>query len=163
MVAELRNRMHADIHILRVLLSKLLNITQCCPPARFLLKCLLETPLKACPAQGHICLTPQFWKNLAWFDKFLPDTNGVFLLHEDTRVPLPGYIDACTTGVGAVLLNEAYYTLLPAHVLEENRPIFYLGALNAMVAITTWADKLQRRLVHLFCDNATAVVVYKAG
>ena len=66
------------------------------------------------------------------FRQFLLGTNGVFILHEETRVPLSTYIDDCATGVGAVLSDEAYHTLFLAHVLAANRPICHLKALNAM-------------------------------
>ena len=41
-------RSHVDLHALRVLLGKLLNLTQCCPPDGFFLNRMLDT-LRASP------------------------------------------------------------------------------------------------------------------
>ena len=140
---------------MRMFLGKLLNVAQCCATACFFLTHLSEI-LKGCPAQGSIRLSQQFNNDLAWFAQFFPDTNRVFILYEDNRVlPLSMYIDACGTGAGMELVDEAYHTVFPSHVLMDNRPIncCHFDALNAMGAITTWAARLRGRLVHLYCDN----------
>ena len=62
-----------------------------------------------------------------------------------------------------MLGKEAYHTIFLSYILTENRHISHLEALNAVVAITTWAEHLWGRLVHLYCDNAMAVVVFQAG
>ena len=58
---------------------------------------------------------------------------------------------------------EAYHTQFPAHVVQQNASICHLEALNAMVAVKLWAPKLATQLVHLFCDNATAVAIFHMG
>ena len=50
-----------------------------------------------------------------------------------------------------------YHTEFPDHILHANHPMCHLEALNAVAALTTWASQLQGKLVHLFCDNDTAV------
>ena len=145
-----------------MLLSKLLNVIQCCPPAHSFLNRMLDT-LRSYPPTGCISLSQEFNKDLAWFAKYLPSTNGVFILHEDNMVSVPLYINACTTDSGAVLGKEAYRTIFLLHILAENRPICQLEALNSVLAITTWVTHLWSRLIHLYCDNAMAVVVFQAG
>ena len=54
---------HADLHSLRVLLGKLLNVTQCCPLARYFLNHMLDTT-RACPSIGLIHFTWGFQKGL---------------------------------------------------------------------------------------------------
>ena len=92
-----------------------------------------------------------------------PKNNGVFIIHEDNRTPLHLYIDACTTGVGAFLAGMASQMALPLHILDETHPIsHHLEALNSVAALNPWAPNLSGKLVHLFCDNVTAVMVFQA-
>ena len=87
-----------NIHDLRSLFGKLLFVAQCRPPAFLFTNRMLET-LHACPLQGSIPLSPEFRKDLAWFQQYLPCTNGVFLIHEGSRIPIPLFVDACTSDV----------------------------------------------------------------
>ena len=45
----------------------------------------------------------------------------------------------------------------PAYILQQTLFICHLEVLNAMVALKMWAPKLTTQLVHLFCDNVSAV------
>ena len=120
LVTEWQPRSHADRNALRMLLCKLLNVTQCCPLARLFFNRMLDS-LRACPSTDLTRLTPEVRKD--WFAQFLPSTNGVFMIHEDSRTPFSMYIDAYTIGAGVVLADEAYYTEFPAHMLLTTHPI----------------------------------------
>ena len=87
----------ANIQDLRSLLGKPLFVAQCCPPAHLFTNRMLET-LRACPLQGSTPMSPEFRKDLAWFQQYLPCTNGVYLIHEESRTPIPLYVDAWTSG-----------------------------------------------------------------
>ena len=56
-------RSQATLDQLRVLLGKLLNISQCCVPARFFLNRMLAT-LRSCPLTGSTALHSEFIKDL---------------------------------------------------------------------------------------------------
>ena len=152
----------ANIRELRSLLGKLLHVAQCCPPARLFSNRMLET-LRAYPEQGRIALSPEFKMDVAWFSKYLPTTDRVFIIHEDDRVPVHLFVDACTSGCGAVTKWAAYHTQFAPHVVREGHPICHLEALNAVVAITLWAPSFSKSLVHLFSDNTTAVAIFHVG
>ena len=70
----------ATLRDLRTLLGKLLYISQVCPPARLFLNRMLDT-LRHCPEQGSFKFSSEFHKYIAWFDRFLPTTDGTFLIH----------------------------------------------------------------------------------
>ena len=83
----------ATLKDLRTLLAKLLYISQVCPPACLFLNRMLDT-LRQCPEKGSVTLSPEFRKDLAWFDWFLPTTGGTFIIHQDDKNPVQLYIDA---------------------------------------------------------------------
>ena len=87
----------ANIHDLCVLLKNLFYMVQCCPSAWIFINRMLDT-LMRCPLQGVIHLSVEFQKDSACFQCFLPQTNGVFLIHEDARQPVILIMDACTPG-----------------------------------------------------------------
>ena len=87
----------ATLRDLRTLLGKLLYVSQVCPPARLFLNRMLDT-LRQCPEQGSFTLSPEFCKDLTWFGRFLPTTDGTFLIHQDDRHPVHLYIDTCMCG-----------------------------------------------------------------
>ena len=91
------HKVTANIQDLRSLLGKLLYVAQCCPPAHLFTSRILET-LPTCPLQGLIPLSDELRKDLAWFQLYLPCTDGVFLIHEDSATPIPLYVDACHSG-----------------------------------------------------------------
>ncbi len=152
----------ATISELRSLLGKLLHVAQCSNPARLFLNRLLAT-LRACPTQGHINLSPEFQKDITWFVKFLPSTNGVFIMQDDDRMPCIIAVDSCTTACGAIHGLQAYHTLFPLEVQRQRHSICHLEALNIVIALKIWAPALRGQLVHILSDSATAVAVMEAG
>ena len=45
--------------------------------------------LRVCPLAGTVQLSPGFHKDLNWFRAYLQDSNVVYMIHEDTRTPIP--------------------------------------------------------------------------
>ena len=72
----------ANIHDLKAIPGKLFYVAQCCHPTKFFFNRMLKA-LRLCPSEGSVTLSPDFKKDLAWFRAFLPQTNGVFIIHED--------------------------------------------------------------------------------
>ena len=135
-----KTRAHTDLHSLRVLLGKLMNVSQCCHPVRHFLNHMLNT-LKACIAAGTIPLMLEFRKDRSRFDQFLPETNGVYIIHEEKHTPLGLHIDMCITRAGTVLEDEAYHSTFPDHILHET--ISYVTWKPAVAAIISHAPGLQ--------------------
>ena len=155
-------------HELKSLLGKLLHVANCCHPARLFLNRLLTT-LRANHEEQCIVLTDEFQRDIAWFDKYLPTTNGVFILHEDHRAPVSIHVDSCTTGCGGIMSGApsqpaaAYHVEFPQDILDFDLAICHLEALNCLVALRLWAPELKSKLVHLYSDSATAVAVLQLG
>ena len=111
----------ATLRDLRTLLGKLLYVSQVCPQAHLFLSRMLDT-LRQCPDQCSFTVSPEFRKDLAWFDQFLPTTDGTFIIHQDDRHPVQLYIDACMSGCRALTAGRAYHTTFPPRVLGTNLP-----------------------------------------
>ena len=77
----------ASLRDLRTLLGKLLYIFQVCRPAHLFLNRMLDT-LRQCLEQGSFTLSPEFSKDLAWSEWFLPTTDVTFIIHQDDRHPV---------------------------------------------------------------------------
>ena len=123
---------------------------------------MLDT-LRQCLEKGSFTLSPEFRKELAWFDCFLPTMDGTFIIHQDGRNPVQLYIDACMIGCRALTSGRVYHATFPPRVLRGNPPICNLEALNTTLAIKLWAPQLILQLLHVFCDNQAAVIIYQAG
>ena len=92
------------------LLGKLLYVSQVCPPARLFLNRMLNA-LRQGPEQGSFTISPEFPEDLAWFDWFLPTTDGTFIILQDDRYLVQLYIDACMSG--CLPLSAGERTMLP--------------------------------------------------
>ena len=110
-----------------------------------------------------IALSHQFRKDLAWFRQYLPQTTGVFLIHEDSTAPISLFVDACTTGCRAVIAGQAYHKVSPPPTSSTKICLSHLEALNALVVVKVWVPHFRGHLVHLFSDNATAVAIFQTG
>ena len=132
-----------------------------CPPARLFLNRTLDT-FRQCPEQGSFTLSSEFHRDLTWFDRFLPTTDGTFLIYQDDRHLVHKYIDACMSACGAIKVGRAYHATFPPRVLRDNPFICQLEALNAALAIKLWAPQFMYQLIHLFCDNQAAVTIFQA-
>ena len=79
-VAAWSTKSMATLHQLRIILGNLLNISQCCVPARFFLNHMLST-LRACPPTSSTVLSSEVGKDLHWFFDYLPSTNGIYIIY----------------------------------------------------------------------------------
>ena len=168
-VAEIQLLVHhwyskptATLRDLRTLLGKLLYVSKVCPSARLFLNRMLDT-LRQCLEQGSFTLSPEFHKDLDWFDRFLPNTDSTFIIHQDERHPVQLYIDACMSGCRARTAGRAYYAPFPARVLRANHNICHSKALNATLAIKLWAPQFAHQLLNLFCDNQATVTIFQVN
>ena len=85
------------------------------------------------------------------------------MIEEDVRQPLDIFVDACTTSCGALCQAEAYHTVFPQHILEQEWPIYELWALNAAVVLKLWAPTFVGRRVSRYSDSSTAETILQSG
>ena len=99
-------------------------------------------------------LSCDFMKDISWFQAFLQETNGVFIIHNELGNLACFYVDACNMGCGAICQDKAYHSKFPpAH--PRAKPLHLSsGGIKC---------RYKGKLVQLFCDNTTAVAILQAG
>ena len=144
---------------LQSLLGSLLYIHKCVKPARYFLNRMLET-LRNISNPARVHLSDDFKRDLAWFDKFLPQYNGVSMyVYRRTDAVLE--LDTCLTGLGGRLDNLVYH--LPIVRGFANLDIVHLEMVNIVMALCLFARFWSGTRVLVKCDNDAVVKVLNAG
>jgi hypothetical protein len=152
----------ANLRQLRSLLGKLLHVANCCHPARLFLNRMLAT-LRVAYHTKQVTLPEDFRKDVRWFQLYLPATNGVYIIHQDSRPSIQIHVDSCITGCGGCTDSAAYHAQYPPSIQQLQWAICHLEALNCLVALRMWQHRLKGQKVHLHSDSATAVAVLQLG
>ena len=93
---------------------------------------------------SRIILNESFKRDFTWFNTFLPVYNSVtFFKYILTRNV---YLDACTTGLGAIFEKQVYVLLLKEHWQAAN--IAALEIVNILVALKVWHLQWSGHSVH---------------
>ena len=143
---------------LQSLLGSLLYVTKCIKYARFFLNRMLNV-LRENYDNTIIMLNESFKNDLHWFNTFLTVYNGVtFFQYTPTRNV---YLDACTTGLGAIYNKQVYALPLPEHWQAAN--IASLEMINILVALKVWHSQWSGHRVLIHCDNQAVVSVLNTG
>ena len=104
---------------------------KCVKPARAFLNRMLALLRSGHAAQKNI-LTPEFKRDLKWFDKFLPLYNGVSL-YDHRPIDHTLELDACLTGLGGRWCNFVYH--MPICQRYMNWSIVHLEMVNVLLAV----------------------------
>ena len=107
-----------------------------------------------------ILITQEFRKDLAWFNTFLDQYNGV-TFYEQPKPDFHVALDACLTGMGGHFGSMVYALEIPFGFKNYN--IAHLEILNIIVASKIWADHWADKSVNILCDNEAVVEVLKTG
>ena len=140
------------------LLGKLLYIHKCVHPARIFVNRILDL-FRANSGKKRIKLTPEFFLDIKWFQKFLPDFNGITffdkpsLPEQDTL-----HLDASLTGLGGIWSNRVYSTPV-IDIPGFDFKIVHLEMINILVALRLWGKFWKHSTVKIFCDNQAVVQV----
>ena len=109
---------------------------------------------------SKILLSPEFFRDLAWFRVFLSQYNGVtYYDHSFSRIPV--HLDACLTGLGGKFGSMVY--ALPIPLGFKGYSIVHLEILNIVVAAKIWASHWADKKIEIFCDNMAVVDILNTG
>ena len=140
---------------LQSLLASLLYITKCVKPARIFLNRMLQL-LRQNFENTKIILTTKFFQDLAWFNVFLSQFNGVTYCDQKfSRIHI--HLDASLRGLGGHF--GSMVSSLPIPLGFMNYTIVHLEILNIVVAAKIWASHWSNKLIQMFCDNMAVVEV----
>ena len=140
---------------LQSLLGKLLYVTKCVRASRVFLNRMLDL-LRSTGNQKTIHLTPDFRRDLRWFQEFVPHFNGkAFFDHP--KIDHEIELDASLQGLGARWGQKVYALSIPIGYNQYN--IVHLEMLNILVAVRTWGEAWVGKTLLVHCDNAAVVSV----
>ena len=88
--------------------------------------------------------------------------NGVSFFKQSWGESEKIYVDACLDGIGAIWDNQVYCRNIKG-IMPENLSIVHFETLNIVVALKTWANRLCRTQVTVYCDNMAAVMICQTG
>ena len=112
---------------------------------------------------NKIHLTPDFFKDLAWFCAFLNKFNGISFI-DKTVIPHNHtlHVDASLTGLGGIWCDRVYATpIIP--LIHWDLKIVHLEMLNLLVAVRKWKHLWSHSKVKVHCDNMAVVQVVGSG
>ena len=144
---------------LQSLLGSLLYITKCVAPARSFLNRMLQL-LRDNVHNSKILLNDLFFRDLAWFNTFLQNYNGV-TFYDLPNSNIEVHLDACLTGLGGHFGNLKY--TLPIPLGFKDYDITQLEMLNIVVAAKIWASHWANKRIRIFSDNMAVVQVLTTG
>ena len=140
------------------LLGKLLYIHKCVHPARIFINRILHL-FRTSAGKRRIKLTPEFFLDIKWFQKFLPDFNGITFFHKQS---LPHqetlHLDASLTGLGGIWSNRVYSSPI-LDIPGFDLKIVHLEMINILIALRLWGQFWKHSIVKIFCDNQAVVQV----
>ena len=155
---QVANKKYLSKKRFQSLLGKLIYLHKCVIPARTFVNRILQL-LRDNTGKKRIQLNTEFFKDIAWFQTFLPHFNGT------TKFDKPGVegsnsltLDACLTGLGAVWKNRVYSTPtlpIPGFALT----IVHWEMLNIVIALRMWGKYWKHRSILVYCDNEACVHV----
>ena len=137
---------------LQSLLGKLLYISKCVRYARVFMGRMLKTYRKH-HKSAVVVLDDEFYKDLAWFNKFLFTFNGCVFINKEVKRTL--FVDASFMGIGGIFDNNVYAYHIPECCV--NYSIVHLELINVLVALRCWSHLFNNSVVKIYCDNATVV------
>ena len=112
-------------------LGSLMHVTKCVRSSRPFLNRMLQT-LREAKDSDHIVLEVDFYRDLLWFQKFLPHFNGVCLYDHQAANGII-QIDASLHGLGGRWGNVVYQLRIPLGM--DSLGIVRLEMLNVYLAL----------------------------
>ena len=114
-------------------------------------------------SSAKFLFTPEFRKDLFWWQKFLYQFNGKRLLHD--KVPIADVeTDASNEAVGFYFRGDWAYSFLPADAPDiAPLHINFMEAFAIFLAARRWASLWANHHVIVKCDNQAAVAMINKG
>ena len=140
------------------LLGKLLYIHKCVDPARIFVNRILHL-FRSSPGKRRIKLSPDFFLDIKWFQKFVPDFNAIIFV-DKPNLPYQDslHLDSSLTGLGGIWSNRVYTSPIVA-IPGFDLKIVHLEMINILVALRLWGTFWKHSTVKIFCDNQAVVQV----
>ena len=155
------NKTYVSRNKFQSLLGKLLYIYKCVKLARIFINRILAL-FRSNHNHNRIRLTPDFFQDLIWFIKFIPDFNGCTYFNKS--LPSPDkhvFVDTSLAGLGAYWNGRAYATPVSS-ILGSELGIVQLEMFNILLALRCWASLWAHQSILIHFDNMAVVQVVQS-
>lgn len=156
---------------LQSLVGLLQFAAKCVPAGRLFTRRLIDrlklpSERSSNPLPAMIVLDEEFFADIRWWQKFLPQWNGVasFLQTDWRRSDVINlYTDACSTiGFGAYFDGSWFNAHWPDWLSEKPISIEYMELIPILFALEVWKEKLFQQRIIIHCDNLGATQAWAA-
>ena len=146
------------------LVGKLVFVASCVRPGRIFISRMLNF-LREMPDETTLSLPIEFYKDVIWWQVFLPIYNGVSMMaYKECECPdFVAASDACLSGCGGFCENEYFHKEFPEFILNKTLHINALELLSIVICAKIWGPKWKGKEVIFNCDNLTSVTVLNSG
>ena len=143
------------------IVGKLHFICRVCPPGRAFLRRMIDISQKARHLHHRIKLNAEFRADINWWLDYLPDWNGVSILHDADWTDSPDlelFTDASDQGYGCYLQGHWCQGTFPDMGFKDQQmSINWRELYAATMALALWGHKFRGKRVLLHCDNESVV------
>jgi hypothetical protein len=135
----------------------------------------MYTALSRTPRTHHIRITGDLKKDLAWWDEFLPQWNGITMLPSTTAAAaaMQVWTDASgSKGLGGYFLQagqplttlrkEAHFSIATP-TRHQGKHIDYKEMYAILHALRLWHTSFAGQTIEFFCDNEAVVAALRKG
>ena len=100
-------------------------------------------------------ITCEMRKDLAWWETFLTDYNGISCIPDNIWSP-PDEIfssDSCLSGCGACSSTNYFHFELPDSIIQQGQYINQFELYANLIAVREWAPMFANKNILIYCDN----------
>ena len=151
----------ASRHDLQVLMGKLFHSAKCSGVARLFVGRMLAT-LRSAPPQGVVPLSDEFRADLRWFSDFLPEYNGLSLIH----VKRPSADITIAAAIGSLSVQWDVHLCsapIPPGLLVHFCKDTHITLLTVLVALLLWGHLWQDCKLYIHTHDPHALLVLLHG
>ena len=150
---------------LQSLIGKLSFITNCVRPGRIFLSRLIGKLSGAKKQQNTV--DQEMLKDIKWWNKFLPEYNGVSMLWLHDRWDCDNLLasDVSLIGGGATNMESKQYFHMkfPKEILQQTTNIAQLEMYTLLISVKLWAPELVGKVVRFSTDNQIVMYAVNKG
>ena len=164
-VHQWRNKQSASLHDLQCLVGMLSFAATCVQEGHLFFSRILTILKDAYHTKSAIMITCEMQKDLAWWETFLIDYNGISCI-PDNIWSRPDEIfssDSCLSRCGACSSTNYFHFELPDSIIRQGQYINQFELYVILIAVREWAPMFSNKNILIYCDNQTSVQVLRHG
>ena len=149
---------------LQSLIGKLSFVTNCVRAGRIFISRLISQ-LSNFSDNGRAQIGDEILQDLQWWERFLPEYNGISILWLQDALPIDHYIasDASLIGGGAVHNKEFFHFRFPEEIMRQTTNIAQRELFTIVIALKLWGSELYGNVVKFSTDNMNCMYAINKG